>query len=433
MKKSTLILVILAFAVSAFTARAGIACGGQITKTNSSYEIQYYITDHLGSTRVVVSSGGTVAGTNDYYPFGKLWESANTQAPTTRYLFSGKEKQITGGINYMDFGSRMYDDFLGRWFTQDPLAEDYYPISPYAYCANNPVIYRDYNGEFIHILIGAVVGGVVNWVSHGCKFNSEGLSYFGTGAAAGALTAAFPGAAPLIAGGLGSANSILQQGYANGWHNIKWGQVIFDGVMSGVTSYVGGQFSTYFGDTRLGNWVNSIESPLLRNFVGAEMVGVPFSAVTSGLFEYNRGGSFWHGVWEGTKSGFVSSGISAIGASVQYSFEHKVNIITGKDLKIKISSSATYNFERHAFSNGRNDDLNINQKKITKYTKRLIQEQTLSLHEGDNTFNVNINGVPKIIRVNVYNGTVRSYNLMPNNGINIRSATPIIYIPPVEW
>jgi hypothetical protein len=231
----------------------------------------------------------------------------------------------------MDFGSRMYDDFLGRWFTHDPHSEDYYPLSPYAYCANNPVIYGDENGEFIHILIGAVVGGVVNWVSHGCKFNSEGLSYFGTGALAGGLTAAFPGAASFIAGGLGTSNSILQQGYANGWNNIKFGQALFDGITSGLTAYVGGQFSSYLRNTRLGNLVESIESPLLRNFVSHEMAGVPFSAITGGLIELNRGGSFWHGVWDGTKSGFVSSGISAIGASVQYSLDYKVNIITGQE------------------------------------------------------------------------------------------------------
>jgi hypothetical protein len=40
----------------------------------------------------------------------------------------------------------MYDPVLGRWMTTDPLAEKYYSISPYAYCANNPVKYIDPNG-----------------------------------------------------------------------------------------------------------------------------------------------------------------------------------------------------------------------------------------------------------------------------------------------
>jgi hypothetical protein len=43
MKKLVLILVILAFAVSAHAAEAGIAGGGRIQKTNNTYEIQYFI------------------------------------------------------------------------------------------------------------------------------------------------------------------------------------------------------------------------------------------------------------------------------------------------------------------------------------------------------------------------------------------------------
>ncbi|MDR1552842.1 MAG: hypothetical protein LBS69_05200 [Prevotellaceae bacterium] len=67
MKKLALITLILAFAANAFAAGAGIAGGGRITKTNSSYDITYFITDHLGSTRVIVGSNGEVKEQNDYY------------------------------------------------------------------------------------------------------------------------------------------------------------------------------------------------------------------------------------------------------------------------------------------------------------------------------------------------------------------------------
>jgi hypothetical protein len=52
----------------------------------------------------------------------------------------------------------MYDDFLGRWFTIDPRAEDYYPLSPYAYCGNNPVNIIDPDGEFLGAILGAIGG-----------------------------------------------------------------------------------------------------------------------------------------------------------------------------------------------------------------------------------------------------------------------------------
>ncbi|MDR1199318.1 MAG: RHS repeat-associated core domain-containing protein, partial [Prevotellaceae bacterium] len=89
---------------------------------------------------------GDITAQYNYYPFGKIWESAGTQAPTTRYLFSGKERQTVRDLGYFDFGARMYDGNTGRWFVTDPMAEMYYGISPYAYCANNPVNYIDPDG-----------------------------------------------------------------------------------------------------------------------------------------------------------------------------------------------------------------------------------------------------------------------------------------------
>ena len=38
-----------------------------------------------------------------------------------------------------------------RWLQVDPKAESYYPTSPYAYCANNPVKFVDPNGEDLYL------------------------------------------------------------------------------------------------------------------------------------------------------------------------------------------------------------------------------------------------------------------------------------------
>ena len=45
----------------------------------------------------------------------------------------------------------MYDPSLGRWNTVDPQAERYLSISPYAFTANNPILFKDPNGEEIWI------------------------------------------------------------------------------------------------------------------------------------------------------------------------------------------------------------------------------------------------------------------------------------------
>ena len=53
------------------------------------------------------------------------------------------------GLDWYDYGARYYEPVLSRFTTMDPLAEKYYSISPYAYCAGNPVMYTDPTGMWI--------------------------------------------------------------------------------------------------------------------------------------------------------------------------------------------------------------------------------------------------------------------------------------------
>jgi RHS repeat-associated protein len=66
-----------------------------------------------------------------------------------RFGFNGKEKML--GLNGLDFGARVNDVRLGRWLSVDPLAGKYPGLSPYAYVANNPIMFIDPNGEDIKI------------------------------------------------------------------------------------------------------------------------------------------------------------------------------------------------------------------------------------------------------------------------------------------
>jgi YD repeat-containing protein len=71
----------------------------------------YYTTDHLGSTRAIINSSGTVVERNDYYPFGgQHGNSSYPQLAGNRFKYNGKEVQTTGNIGYLDYGARMYDD-----------------------------------------------------------------------------------------------------------------------------------------------------------------------------------------------------------------------------------------------------------------------------------------------------------------------------------
>ena len=141
---------------------------------------RYFLTDHLGSVRVVADAQGHVLQQDSQLPYGEdytpVYASGHAQGggftplpgepPTAGgtgsgsgndimsepdsyyrsynpYKFSGKE-QIKSG--HYDFGARWYSPRAARWSTQDPLAEKYYSISPYAYCAGNPINLVDPNG-----------------------------------------------------------------------------------------------------------------------------------------------------------------------------------------------------------------------------------------------------------------------------------------------
>jgi hypothetical protein len=134
---------------------------------------------------------------------------------------------------------RIYDPKLHRFlqldnYVQDPSNTQNY--NRYAYCWNNPLRYADYNGEWIHLVAGALVGGVFNWVSNGCQFNATGLSYFGTGAASGFVTAAtgnpFAGAAILGAGN-SAINQLSTTGKIDPFTLVK--DVIQSMVITGLT------------------------------------------------------------------------------------------------------------------------------------------------------------------------------------------------------
>ena len=106
----------------------------------------------LGSTRMVVGSDNSVKETVSYYPFGS---EMRMQAPAqmggdTRhpFRFTGKELDRQNGLNWYDFGARWYDVAgVPMWTSVDPLAEKYYNVSPYVYCAGDPVNRFDPDGR----------------------------------------------------------------------------------------------------------------------------------------------------------------------------------------------------------------------------------------------------------------------------------------------
>ena len=77
--------------------------------------------------------------------------TVNCQLSTVNWIhtFSAKEKDAETGYSY--FGSRYYSSDLSIWLSVDPMSDKYPSLSPYTYCANNPVKLVDPNGEEIVI------------------------------------------------------------------------------------------------------------------------------------------------------------------------------------------------------------------------------------------------------------------------------------------
>ncbi|MDR1347408.1 MAG: hypothetical protein LBJ63_03120, partial [Prevotellaceae bacterium] len=122
--------------------------GGRINKTGANaYDINYFITDHLGSTRVIVDNNGEIKEQKDFYPFGKEHENSDLITSTNRWGYNGKEKQTIKNLGWLDFSARMFANCEVPLFTTpDPLMEKYYSLSPYAFCGNNPINRIDPNG-----------------------------------------------------------------------------------------------------------------------------------------------------------------------------------------------------------------------------------------------------------------------------------------------
>ena len=110
-----------------------------------SYTHIWYLKDHLGNNRVLANDCGYAMAERHYDPYGAEIDIATstpfypfisgmTESP---YKYGGKEWNAT--TSTYDFEARYLSPGFHRFTTMDPLAEKYYSISPYAYCAGNPV------------------------------------------------------------------------------------------------------------------------------------------------------------------------------------------------------------------------------------------------------------------------------------------------------
>ena len=147
--------------------------------------VRYHVTDHLGSVMAVVDAGtGCLFQASEYAPYGSrtvpaaVTVSTAPAGETFRDQFTGKEAQDPDfGVSYLDFGARQYSPVLRRWLVPDPMGEEYYDLSPYAYCAGNPVMLVDEDGRRLYFAKGVSSRFKARFAEAVRFMNEKGTSY----------------------------------------------------------------------------------------------------------------------------------------------------------------------------------------------------------------------------------------------------------------
>jgi RHS repeat-associated protein len=96
-----------------------------------------------------VDKNANVVEAFDYYPFGAELRSTVNDNQAANLRFTGKELDKESHIGLYYFGERYYDPSIGRFISVDPMTGTYPGLSPYNYCANNPIILVDPTGAVI--------------------------------------------------------------------------------------------------------------------------------------------------------------------------------------------------------------------------------------------------------------------------------------------
>jgi len=216
----------------------------------------FYVTNLQGDVVSILDSTGAVEVSYTYDAWGNILSVSGfpTLATLNPLRYRGYVYDIETNLYYLQ--SRYYNPAWGRFISADSL--DVLTATPmaltdknlFAYCDNNPVTRADDDGEFWHIIVGAVAGaiisGVVKAVSNAIEGKplTDGLATaMIAGAASGALASTGVGAGGIIMGNatISMVENATDQIIENdGFDNFDVGDMLIDGVIGGVSGRMGG-------------------------------------------------------------------------------------------------------------------------------------------------------------------------------------------------
>ena len=103
--------------------------------------VHFIHSDHQGSVVMVTDSAGQIEQHNSYYPYGEPHRAPEGQP----MLYAGKERLAP--TSEYDYGARRHFPPALLWYTPDEMAHKFTHLSPYTFCAANPVRYIDLTGR----------------------------------------------------------------------------------------------------------------------------------------------------------------------------------------------------------------------------------------------------------------------------------------------
>lgn len=271
-----------------------------LRKDNGTFLPYVVVKDNIGSIISIYAGDGTQVYSASYDAWGKQTVTMNKIGFIRGYC--GHE--MLNDYQIINMNGRLYDPVLGRFLSPDnyvqtpDFSQNY---NRYSYCLNNPLKYTDPSGEFWNLIIGAAIGGVFNWITHGCQFNAEGLGYFATGALAGSVGAGVAsGTSVAMAGGnfwsgfAGLANGISSTGF--------WA-----GAVTGASSGFAGGFLSGMGNSLVEG--KNIGKSLTSGFLmGAEdaLIGGISGGLFGGFDALDKNTNFWSGTADFDANGAYS-------------------------------------------------------------------------------------------------------------------------------
>jgi RHS repeat-associated protein len=293
-----------------------------VIRENGTDTYNYVYTDHLGSILTVTNSGGTVIAEQNFDAWGRkrntsTWGYTGVQSvPSWLYRgFTGHEHLPQFGL--INMNGRLYDPLVGRMLSPDnnvQMPDFTQNYNRYSYALNNPLRFTDPDGEWIHIAVGAVLGGLVNGIRHA---DGKGGFWkgFAIGAVAGAVTAATGGAAVgalglastgvvsgLVSGATGAVLGSPIQGIGNAivfgeqYSPGQWGRdIVTSGLIGGVTGGLGALIRNIWAPTNIFWGTSPASGRNIWSFLNKPKEIVEPGPLTGVSDELNNGKPFTYG------------------------------------------------------------------------------------------------------------------------------------------